>query len=170
MNEQATNQFFILFMKEIERRLFEESIPRLHKCLGLLSEQEIWQRPNAETVSAGNLVLHLCGNARQWILAGLCGHPDSRQRQKEFDEKGPLPIKKLITQLNVLEKDLRLALKQVKPADLIKDYKVQVFKENGISILVHVVEHFSYHVGQVTYIVKSLKNVDTNYYGEQDLG
>ncbi len=157
-------------MEEIKRRLFEESLPRLHKCLGLLSEQEIWHRPNYETVSAGNLILHLCGNARQWILAGLCGQPDTRQRQKEFDEKGPISTEKLINELNILERELQKALDQIQPQHLLKQYEVQIFKENGISILVHVVEHFSYHVGQVTYIVKSLKNIDTKYYGGHDLG
>ena len=54
-----------------------------------------------------------------------------------------------------------------KVKDLLKKYPVQVFEESGISILVHVVEHFSYHVGQITYYVKWRKNIDTNYYPEE---
>jgi uncharacterized damage-inducible protein DinB len=52
---------------------------------------------------------------------------------------------------------------------LLEKHKVQVYEETGLSILVHVVEHFSYHVGQITYFVKWCKDIDTKYY-EEDLG
>ncbi len=60
--------------------LIEESVPRILKCLDLLSDEELWGRPNDEVVSLGNLVLHLCGNVRQWIISGLGGAPDDRVR------------------------------------------------------------------------------------------
>ena len=60
-----------LLIRETKYRLLEESIPRLHKCLDKLSEAEIWYRPNTHTVSIGNLVLHLNGNVRQWLISGL---------------------------------------------------------------------------------------------------
>ena len=53
--------------------------------------------------------------------------------------------------------------------DLLKIRNVQGYQESGLSILVHVTEHFSYHVGQMTYIVKMLKNMDMAYYAGHDL-
>ena len=68
---------------ECLRRL-KESEERIAKCLGLMSEEQIWLRPNTHVVSVGNLVLHLCGNVGQWINATLGERPDIRTREYEF--------------------------------------------------------------------------------------
>ncbi len=156
-------------LAEVRRRLFEEGIPRLKKCLSLLNEQEVWWRPNEHSNSVGNLVLHLCGNARQWICSGLGKQPDHRRRSEEFAERSPLPTAELLQRLNALQNDIEAVLQKLSPADLLEQHPVQVYRENGVSILVHVVEHFSYHVGQVTYLVKWLKDLDTGYYAGQNL-
>lgn len=164
-----TSGFRTLLLEEVRRRLFQESWPRLKQCLALLSEEEIWARPNPASNSAGNLVLHLCGNARQWIVSGLGGAPDDRRRDREFAETGPLPRAHLLDLLDRLEPDILEVLNRLSEEDLLKTYTIQGFQENGISVLVHVVEHFSYHVGQVSYLVKAKKNLDLNYYGGLDL-
>ena len=156
-------------IEEVKRRIIEESVPRIKKCLDQLTEEEIWHRPNENVVSVGNLVLHLCGNARQWVLSGLGNHPDYRQRDEEFRENGPISTSALIQSLDELTVAIAQVLGQVTPETLIAPRVVQGFEETGISILVHVTEHFSYHTGQITYYVKTRKNVDLQYYGEQDL-
>ena len=143
---------------------------RLKKCLGELTEEQIWSRPNENSNSMGNIVLHLCGNVRQWIVAGLGEQIDIRQRQKEFDEKGPIPSAKMLQELDVLMAEVNDILDQVTPEDLLRKRPVQIYEESGLSILIHVVEHFSYHVGQMTYYVKMVKNMDMGYYAGQDLG
>ncbi|WNJ16681.1 DinB family protein [Pontibacter sp. G13] len=160
----------ILLVEETRRRLFDESFPRAKQCLETLSESEIWASPNANTNSVGNLILHLCGNARQWIISGLGGVLDTRTRQVEFDSKGTHSRAELIQMVEDLERDLGPVLAQITPEKLIARHPVQGYEESGVSILVHVVEHFSYHVGQITHIVKALKNVDTGYYAGEDLG
>ncbi len=167
--EHNPNQLSEVFVEEIKRRLFTECFPRLEQCLDTLTEKEIWYRPNANSNSVGNISLHLCGNIRQWVIAGLGGHQDVRERQKEFDEQGPLPLEELLDLLSVLKKDVEAVLNEVTAEDLVKKREVQIYQESGLSILVHVVEHFSYHVGQVTYVVKMLKDVDTGYYAGQEL-
>ena len=158
-----------LLIRETKYRLLEESIPRLHKCLDKLSEAEIWYRPNTHTVSIGNLVLHLNGNVRQWLISGLGGAPDLRRRQQEFDKMGPIPTSELKEMLDILENDIEVVLEGLSKSDLITERTIQGYKSSGVSILVHVVEHFSYHVGQVTIMVKSRKDVDMGYYQGQDL-
>ncbi len=173
MNNEAMSsiddQICIEVVREFRRRLLKESVPRLKKCLNVLTEKEIWHRPNAETVSVGNLVLHLCGNVRQWILSGIGNQTDRRERQKEFDEKGPIPKEKLIKDLDDLMMEVDRVLDGVDPAMLVEKRKVQGMDETGLGILIHVVEHFSYHVGQITYFVKTHKNMDLKYYGGVDL-
>lgn len=158
-----------LLIDEVKRRLFEEGVPRIKKCLSELNEEEIWHRPNGQSNSVGNLVLHLCGNVRQWIIAGLGQEEDVRQRQIEFDERGPISTIQLLDKLALLEKDVRTTLDKVSAESLVELHKVQAFEETGVSILVHVTEHFSYHVGQITYYVKAVKDMDMNYYGGIDL-
>lgn len=155
---------------EFERRVMEESMPRIKKCLSLLSEEEVWIRPNENIVSIGNLILHLCGNARQWILSGVGGQADLRERDSEFSEKGPLPKAQLIKKMDLLAVDLSAVLKELPAEKLLEKNEVQIYEETVLSMLIHVIEHFSYHTGQITFLTKSLKNVDTGYYAGQDLG
>lgn len=154
---------------EVRRRLFDESIPRIRKCLSLLNEEEIWRRPNAHLVSVGNLVLHLCGNARQWICSGLGGQADHRNRDAEFDTPGPFPVQFLYDELAAMQRDVEATLSALQPGTLTQHVRIQGFDETGLSVLVHVVEHFSYHTGQITWYTKWLKNLDTGYYAGMDL-
>ncbi len=158
-----------LLVHETRRRIFDESIPRIEKCLDHLTEEEVWERANANTNSVGVLILHLCGNARQWIYAALGGAADQRRRDEEFAPPTHLSKAELRQQLHRLIEELTPVLDRIRPAELVGEYQVQVFKETGVSILVHAIEHFSYHTGQISHIVKASKNVDLGYYGDLNL-
>jgi len=158
-----------LLVEEVKRRLFEEGIPRIKKCLEELTDHEVWLRLNENSNSVGNLVLHLCGNVRQWVLTGLDQQPDIRVRDEEFDERGPLDKSILIQKMDKLEVDINEFLNRMPNDILIKKVRVQGFDENGLSVLVHVVEHFSYHVGQIAFFTKWKKNMDIGFYENLDL-
>ena len=151
------------------QQMCEESLGRIHQCMGLLSEEELWRRPNESVVSVGNLVLHLCGNLRQHIGFGLGALPDIRERSKEFSEKGPLPTAEILELLEKTMNMVRLVLENLDPDSLLEKRVIQGDEVSGLKTLVHVVEHFSYHLGQVTYSVKSRKNVDLAYYSGENL-
>ncbi|MBI5917740.1 MAG: DUF1572 family protein [Bacteroidetes bacterium] len=157
-------EFRDLLVQEVRRRLMDESVPRIKKCLAELTEAEIWYRPNENSNSVGNLVLHLCGNVRQWLLSGMGGYPDHRVRQAEFDERGPFPTSALLRHLDELMVEVDQVLNKLTAAQILQPVDVQGFEENGVSVLVHIVEHFSYHTGQITYFVKWRKNINTGYY------
>lgn len=161
--------FHAALLQEVRRRVFQESVPRIKKCLSMLTEEEVWYRPNSQTVSIGNLVLHLCGNARQWVVSGLGNEPDTRVRQAEFDERGPLPTTDLLRKLDATMADVEQVLSRITTEDLLQTHRAQGFEETGVAILIHVTEHLSYHVGQITYAVKSRKGVDVGYYAGMDL-
>lgn len=158
-----------LLVADVKRRLFDEGCARIKICLSKLTSQQIWYKHNANVNSVGNLVLHLCGNVRQYVLAGIAGQEDIRERAAEFSEKGPLDTSYLVSILESLEEDVSAVLVSITAMDLIEDRTVQGFDENVISILVHVAEHFSYHVGQITYYTKYVNDVDTGYYAGLDL-
>ncbi len=166
---EALQDYHKYFIDEIQRRLIEECKDRTLKCLNLLTEKEIWYRPNDESNSVGNLVLHLCGNVKQWLHATIGGEKDTRTRQAEFDERGPVAravLKQMVIDLMQKSKDI---LDACTPEDLLRKYSVQGFEENGVGVLIHVTEHFSYHVGQITYFVKAHKSRDVGYYEGLDL-
>ncbi len=169
MTSDLTQALHRALVDEAKRRIIGESVPRIKQCLATLSTDEIWHRPNENVVSVGNLVLHLMGNLRQWVLSGLGQQPDHRQRNREFDHTDPLSADILTQQLDVLMTEVAAVLDQLTPADLLATYRVQGYQETGVAILMHVTEHFSYHTGQITYFVKTRKNVDLQYYGGQDL-
>jgi uncharacterized damage-inducible protein DinB len=114
-------------------------------------------------------VLHVTGNVNQWINAGLGGDEDTRVRQAEFDDRGEIGRVEMVERLDAVMSRAKQILQELREIDLLKIYSVQGSKETGVSIVLHVVEHFSYHVGQMTYIVKSVKDIDTGYYSGKNL-
>lgn len=154
-----------LLIAETKRRIFEESYERIYKCLKQLNEDEVWHRPNGNLSSVGNLILHVCGNARQWIVSGIGGEMDHRFRDKEFSDRTCCSKWKLKNRMEELKTDINKVLDSITEDELHKIRKVQVFEESGLSVLIHVIEHFSYHTGQITWYTKMLKNKDLAYYG-----
>src|SRR5260370_25790859 len=143
-----------MFLTSSQERLAKESLPSVVKCLQQLSEEEIWWRPNSSSNSAGNLVLHLCGNVRQWIIAGLGGAEDKRERDREFAERGPIPRQVLITQLRRTVRDACRVLARLSDDSLSLKHNIQGYHVTGLDAAFHVAEHFGYHTGQIIYITK----------------
>ena len=71
-------------IEEFRRRVIHESIQRIKTCLNMVDESKLWFRQNDEVNSIGNLILHLDGNARQWVFSGIGNVPDKRDRSSEF--------------------------------------------------------------------------------------
>ncbi|MEM7162273.1 MAG: DinB family protein [Bacteroidota bacterium] len=158
-----------LLIADVERRLCEESIPRIEKCLNTLNENDLWWRPNDSGNSIANLILHLNGNVRQWIFSGLLGAKDMRTRSLEFSSRNNHAKTELNDILTNLSVDLKKKLPLLHDIDLSQEKTIQGFEENGVSILMHVVEHFSYHTGQIALLTKAMKNKDLGFYGNSHL-
>jgi uncharacterized damage-inducible protein DinB len=143
-----------LFLASAQRTLAQHDLPRIVKCLEQLSEEEIWWRPNSAANSAGNLVLHLCGNVRQWMISGLGGAKDTRKRDLEFSERGPIPRKTLVTQLRQTVREESRILARLSDESLTRNYEIQGYRVTGLDTVFRVAEHFGYHTGQIIYITK----------------
>jgi uncharacterized damage-inducible protein DinB len=146
------------------RRLTDEYLPRLLRCIGEMSDEDIWWRPAESSNSAGNLVLHLAGNVNQWINSGLGGLPDRRNRAAEFSERGPVPRTELVERITTAVRDAGETLSKLDPQGLMEMRHIQVFDLTGLEAVLHVVEHFSQHLGQIVYITKLRKRVDLKFY------
>lgn len=157
-----------LIRKEALRRL-REGQERIRFCIQLLGDDQLWYRPNAHVVSVGNLVLHLCGNVGQWVNSTLGNRPDERRRDDEFNAVGPMDKRELRERLDSTLAYAYDVLAGLGTADLERTWNVQGYSETGLAIVLHVVEHFSYHTGQITLHTKLLLDIDTGYYAGQDL-
>jgi len=141
------------------------NIPRVEKCFAQLTEEQIWSRPNKNSNSIGNLILHLCGNVTQYIISGLGNTIDNRKRDEEFSTETSLDKKELLSKFNhTLHKALEIIEAQ-KESDLTESLTLQGFNHTRISAIIHVTEHLSYHVGQIAYITKMFTDSSLDFYG-----
>jgi uncharacterized damage-inducible protein DinB len=151
------------FLKLAEHSLRRHHLPRIERCLETLSSQQIWWRPNEASNSAGNLVLHLAGNVRQWIVGGLSGAPNARQRDLEFSERGPVQRARLVRTLRSAVLDACRVLRRLTPQQLRAPYTIQGLPVTGLNAAFHVVEHFAFHSGQILLITKQLRSRDLRF-------
>jgi uncharacterized damage-inducible protein DinB len=152
-----------LFVDCSTRRL-EQLASRIQDCLGRLSDHQIWARGGENENALGNLVLHLCGNVRQWILSGVGGKPDTRRRDAEFAARGGAPATELSTQLASVVAEAVAVIRNLDAARLAETVEIQKYNVTVLEAVYHVVEHFAEHTGQIIYVVKALTGDDLGYY------
>ena len=152
------------FLQEARRLLSEEYLPKIERCVEKLTDEQVWWRPNADSNSIGNLLLHLSGNARQWIVCGLGGANDERQRQAEFDERSTVPRADLMARLRATVAEVDGVLANFDSAQLLDTYPIQGTQATALAAIFHVTEHFSMHTGQIILLTKLLANVDLVFY------
>ena len=132
----------------------EKYSPRVVRCLELLGDEEIWWRPNGASNAAGNIVLHLCGNVRQWIGAGLGGKKDERRRDAEFAEHRQIPRGELILLFESTVKQACCSIMELPDEELSKTFSIQGYAVSGMAAISRVCEHFAYHSGQIIFLTK----------------
>src|SRR5215213_8983687 len=117
MNADAVSRAFIDRAIDF---LTGDYLPKIERCLEQLDDEQIWWRSNAESNSIGNLVLHLCGNARQWIVCGLGSAPDNRIRDAEFAQRDVIPRAELLQLLRTTIADVENVLRKLDPSVLLE--------------------------------------------------
>jgi uncharacterized damage-inducible protein DinB len=152
------------FLNQAVSHLQEDFMPKIRRCIDLLSEEEFWRRGSEAENSVGNLLLHLNGNVRQWIISGLGGEADRRERQKEFDARAGLSKEEAWRRLERTVGQAAKVLAALDPQELLRERTIQKYRRTGLQAVFHVVEHFSYHTGQIVFATKLYKHADTKFY------
>ncbi len=147
----------------------DENTKKLKDCLDELEEAEVWKRPNEHSNSVGNLLLHLSGNIRQWVISSLGNIEDSRQRETEFAATSGYTKSELKEKLFSTIEEAKGIIKNLTLPEILKKRKVQAYYCSGINIILHITEHYSYHTGQIIFWTKLLKNKDLGFYAGVDL-
>ena len=141
--------------RESARYLEGVYVPRLRRALDILPVEDLWWRPHPDSISFGTILLHLEGNVRQWILSGLGGAEDHRDRQAEFSTTDGPSAAQLISELADTVRAAAEVLEGLPEDGLRKLYRIQGTEVQGFAAVYHVVEHFSWHTGQAVYIAKA---------------
>lgn len=151
--------------KEFRRRLIEEQLPRITRCAELLGDERVWQRPSPHSNSVGNLILHLCGNTTQWILAEFTELHDLRDRDAEFAADADRSVAALSTALDEVYHAACDTVDALSEEELLAPRTIQDYAETGLSAVLHVLEHTSGHAGQIYAWTKQSLGVDLKFYG-----
>jgi len=138
--------------------------PKIERCLEKLSDEQIWWRANEESNSIGNLILHLCGNARQWIICGLGTAPDKRNRDSEFEQRDVISRDALVALLRSTLSEVHTTLQSLDPSTLLEYRKIQGNDVDILEAVFHVTEHFSMHAGQIIMLTKMMTSADLRFY------
>jgi uncharacterized damage-inducible protein DinB len=142
-----------------------EFIGRIESCFGRLTDEQIWWRAGENQNAPGNLVLHLAGNVRQWIVCGLGGQEDHRVRHLEFDARGGQSASVLLAKLRETVEEAIVVIAGLTTDQLTAVRDIQGYHVSGVHALLHVVEHFGQHTGQIILMTKALTGEDLGFYG-----
>ena len=153
-----------LFLDRSRHYLAGEYLPKIRASVGLLSPEDLWWRPNPASNSVGNLLLHLSGNLRQWVVSGVGQVPDVRRRQEEFDAVGSQSAEDLLDRLDATVQEAARAIASVDPARVMEPRRIQGKEVTVMEAIYHAVEHFSTHTGQIAYIAKMRRGADLGFY------
>ena len=154
------------FLERSRHYLGVEYPAKIRLALGAIPADRLWWRPNAESNSAGNLVLHLTGNVRQWIVSGVGGAPDHRVRDAEFSASGGPDHAKLLDGLDAACRDATNVLANLSAASLGEARTIQGRETTVFAAVYHVVEHFSGHTGQIILMAKSFSPGGVRFYDD----
>jgi len=156
-----------LFLDFSRQKLLEQYWPRLRICVESLTDEQVWWRPNEASNSVGNLLLHLNGNVRQWLVASFNRQQDERNRPAEFNAPENIPASILLQQLDETLRQAGRVLSRLTDAELLASYEIQGYASiTGLAAVYQVVEHFGLHYGQIVYITKMLRGEDLGFYRE----
>ncbi|MGN6267787.1 MAG: DinB family protein [Ginsengibacter sp.] len=137
---------------------FERDLDKLKEEISLFkNEDDVWKIKDGITNSAGNLTMHLLGNLNHFIGKTL-GHTDYvRKRDEEFSLKN-ISREKLISDINSLKEVIKNSLSNLSDEDLKKEFPVKIQEQTFTTqnMLIYLLAHFNYHLGQVNYLRRML--------------
>ncbi|MGE0132260.1 MAG: DinB family protein [Blastocatellales bacterium] len=166
----------LLFLRHARFRLLEDYFVKISAALDALNDEQVWRRPNESSNSIGNLLLHLSGNVRQWIISGVGGAEDLRDRASEFAARGSVSKGELIGLLKATLDEADAVLAGIEgeyaartDTPLQRVCKPQAYDVTVLDAVFHVVEHFSYHTGQIIFAAKWLAGGQVSFYDDRRL-
>jgi uncharacterized damage-inducible protein DinB len=152
-----------IFLDYTVRKL-RQNVDRIDKCLARLTEDQIWSRGHETENAVGNLVLHLGGNVRQWIISGVGKTADTRDRDSEFNARSGPSREQLLNRLRQTVEEACHVIEPLTTEQLEVVIHVQKYDLSVLEAIYHVVEHFAQHTGQIIFATKLLTGEELGFY------
>ncbi len=143
------------FLERSSYYLGHEYPGKIRLALTAMPVDRLWQRANEASNSPGNLLLHLEGNVRQWIISGVGGAPDVRTRDAEFAATEGAGLKSLLVRLESTCAEAVAVLRALEAETLMETRTIQGRRTTVFAAVYHVVEHFAGHTGQLVLLAKA---------------
>ena len=143
------------FIDRSRAYLTDEYRLKLRKTVQALPPEMLWWRPNDESNSVGNLLMHLEGNVRQWIVGAVGGAPDVRNRAGEFAAKEGATRDELMRRMEQTLDEADDVLARLRPEQLTERRRVQARDVSVLDAVYQVVQHFALHLGQIILVAKA---------------
>jgi len=156
------------FLSRSRYYLCREYPTKVRSAVEAMPADRVWWRPNEQSNSVGNLLLHLSGNVRQWIVSGVGGQPDARQRNREFAARDGASSADLLRGLDTTLEEADAILRSLSPGDLLQRRAIQGRDTSVLEAIYHVVEHFAGHTGQIIWIAKLTVPGAVRFYDDGD--
>jgi uncharacterized damage-inducible protein DinB len=134
--------------------LTREYPSKVRQCLEALPDEAIWARSDESSNSIGNLLLHLAGNVRQWIVGGVGEKKVERDRASEFTAVAGPERAALLSSLETTLREAAAVLDTISDDDLTAKRFIQGRETTVLGAIYHVVEHFAMHTGQIVLLTK----------------
>jgi hypothetical protein len=159
---QQVNDISSLALEALRTRITKVLPAQIRSCIEQLNEEQLWWRPNDQSNSVGNLVLHVRGAVLHFLCRGVGDLEYKRDRPAEFATVDSIPKRQLLAIFDeMVEKAVqtfaglsssRLSEPSTEPA-----YYSIVFEDLfGVAI------HLATHTGQIVYLTKMLKEGSVN--------
>jgi hypothetical protein len=141
-----------------------ELMSRIETCVQNLTREQIWMRASTNQNAVGNLLLHLNGNVRQWILHGVGSQPDVRDRDGEFAAEGESGAAEMLARLRMTVDEAAALFRALPHQRLMERFWVQGYEVTVLAAIYHIVEHFAGHTYQIIYATKLFTGKDLGFY------
>ncbi|MBI5756920.1 MAG: DUF1572 family protein [Planctomycetales bacterium] len=147
------NQLAAAVAREAAHEL-DEAVLKITHCVNQLTDEQVWWRSRDDMNSIANLLLHMCGNLRQWIVSGVGEIPDTRNRPQEFSERGPIPKAELFRRLNDTVREAQSAMSRAAGGQLLGPRRIQGFDVTPLGAIFSSIPHFRGHTQEIIHLTR----------------
>lgn len=154
---EPTNNLSGVALAALRSRITGILPSQIRACIEELTEEQLWWRPNEQTNSVGNLVLHVSGSMRHYLSRGVGGLEYHRDRPAEFAERGPVPKAQLLATFDETISQAAGILDSFDTSRFLEPTDEPNYVPTVFDVIFNIAIHLATHTGQIVYITKMLK-------------
>jgi hypothetical protein len=155
---QTENDFKQVVLQALQSRITNILPTQILSCVEELSEEQLWWRPNEESNSIGNLVLHLSGSLRHYVSKTVGSIDYERNRPAEFNERQALPKEQVVAIFKETIAQIKQIFESFDTKRFLDSTSEQAYNPTIFNLLYNVSIHIATHTGQIVFVTKMLKD------------